>query len=216
MDEWPILGPALVAASAGTMEALLTLRPLRREVDESNVLRSLYEYTTTFSWIASDPATRARRWLKYDYAARLRTDSDFRAAGIPLLEDGLRAELEAYGADISSMPDLAARAEGADARWGRFLGDRLPDAAGYASFRDLYRLVFRGASGFTHPTSRALTRFVEERQGEFCVDMERPHDGALLTASFMLALALLVADNVLHWPAGADAVLACLALVEGA
>jgi hypothetical protein len=214
MDDRNLAGPAILAAAAGTMEAILSLRPLERELDESNLLRSLYEYTTTFAWIAADPETRTRRWLRSDYSERLHTDDDFRAAGTPLLEDDVRAELQAYGDDLRMMPDLVGRADGADTAWNALFAEKLPEAGDYASSRGLYRLIFRGASGFTHPTTRALKRFISGGDGQFVVDVERPYGGALLTASFMLALALLVSAEVLQWPATADDVLECLALVE--
>ncbi len=166
----------------------------------------------TFAWIAAEPEVRTRRWLKYDYSERRRTDDDFRAGGTPLIEDDLRAELEAYGEDVRLMPDLAGRSDGADTAWSALFAETLPEAGDYASFRGLYRLIFRGASSFTHPTTRALTRFISGGDGQFVVDVERPYAGALLTASFLLGLALLVAAEALQWPATTEDVLACLTM----
>jgi hypothetical protein len=213
MDDWSLAGPAILAAAAGTLDAILTLRTLEHELDESNLLRGLYEYSVTFAWIAADPDVRIQRWLKYDYSERLRTDADFRAAGTPLLDDDVRVELEAYGAGVRMMPDLASRSDAADASWSAMLTEQLPQVGEQVSFRGLYRLIFRGSSGFTHPTTRALTRFVSGGDGHYQVSVERPYTGAIATASFVLALALLVASEALHWPATAEEVIACLALL---
>ncbi len=183
MDDWSLAGPAILAAAAGTLDAILTLRPLEHELDESNLLRGLYEYSVTFAWIAADPDIRIQRWLKYDYSERLRTDADFRAAGTPLLDDDVRAELEAYGAEVRMMPDLASRSDAADASWSAMLTERIPQVGEQASFRGLYRLIFRGSSGFTHPTTRALTRFVSGGDSQYQVSVERPYTGAIATAS---------------------------------
>jgi hypothetical protein len=159
------------------------------------VLRSLFEYLVTFSWIAHDPPERAKRWLKADFQQRLSMDDDFAALGTPLLEEAERTEFEGYEPELRQPPPVPARAEAVDSEWAdvlQELDDRLPEE--FQRFRALYPLIFRNGSQFIHPTTHAVNAFVEGAAPELRVTQERVlQRDLLLIGNGLVALGLAVA-----------------------
>lgn len=66
-----VYGAALVARIVGTIEAMLTLGPLGRDADLKILVRSAFEHSVTFAWIAADPERRFARWQKEDAERRI-------------------------------------------------------------------------------------------------------------------------------------------------
>jgi len=94
-DAWPLVAPGLLAWCAGTVEAIVALMPLEREVDASILLRSLYEHVVAFAWLAIEPsAERLALWRKHDCSQRIKADNDCRALGEEMLSPTLRADCE--------------------------------------------------------------------------------------------------------------------------
>ena len=59
---WTFFRWAALVRMADTLEALLDLMPLRRDVDGQTLLRSLFEQVVTFAWVAIDPDVHRVRW----------------------------------------------------------------------------------------------------------------------------------------------------------
>jgi hypothetical protein len=71
-EDWDITGPAMLVAAVRHLRALERLQDgFPSGVVAWQILRSVFEYVTTFAWIAADPETRIRSWLK----VRLRTEA---------------------------------------------------------------------------------------------------------------------------------------------
>ena len=66
-----VYGAALVARIVGTIEAMLTLGPLGRDADLKILVRSAFEHSVTFAWIAADQERRFARWQKEDAERRI-------------------------------------------------------------------------------------------------------------------------------------------------
>jgi uncharacterized protein DUF5677 len=204
-DAWKLVGPGLIARQVGSLEALMALRPLDRQADAFVVLRTLYEHSVTFAWIAADPGVdRHRRLLKSDASARITADDDARKVGVPLLTDGNRERYEGQQRDLpKAMPDLLQRAEAADESWlGKVPGlEGIDDAS---SYRGLYAIAYRHHSAIAHPSLQGLN-FVtidlpdnvkrvqlEERDPE----MHGPYGLGVI----LLAFSLYIAAETLGWP----------------
>ncbi len=60
-----LIGPAMFARGAGTVQAIGKLAPLNREADAGVLLRVLLEHMITFAWLAADEDNkRFALWLK--------------------------------------------------------------------------------------------------------------------------------------------------------
>jgi hypothetical protein len=206
---WRLVAPGLIARQAGTLDAILALRPLGRESDAFVLLRSLYEHAVTFAWLAADPGEdRLQQFEKSDAFARLGCDRDARKVGEPLLSESRRSELQQRIAQLSKqMPDLLQLAEGADAFWTGKI-DGLAGSGQAGSFRGLYAIAYRHHSSIAHPTLIGLNRVsVEEDGGIQRVQMEtRAPDthGPFGLGNILLALSLYIAGEVIGWPPQAD------------
>lgn len=196
-DDWNIIGPTLLVA------AIRHLRALQRLQDDFpsaligwQLLRSLFEYVVTLAWIAHDPSERAKRWLKSDFQQRLKMDDDFAALGTALLQEGVRAEFEAYEPQLEGLPPVPNRARAADAEWEAILeelDDRLPEE--FRRFRGLYPLIFRNGSQFIHPTTHGVNALIEGEAPDLRVTQERPLErDLLLIGDGLVALGLAIAS----------------------
>lgn len=193
-DDWNLVGAAILAASARHLRAIAHLKAtFPSAVIGWQLVRSLFEYVVTYGWIAADRGVHTKRWLKYDYAYRLRLDDDLRAFGDGVLDDGNRDRLAAYEPDLDPMRSVAERAREADARWGeRFDELGLPEDLG--RFVRLYPLIYRNGSRFTHPSSHVVQAFVHGDSPALTVGDEQPAERDLaLIGSALLAAALAVA-----------------------
>ncbi len=209
-DAWHWVAPALVARAAGSLEAIMALRPLGREADPIILLRSLYEHVTTFAWLAAEPdADRMGRWLKSDRAMRIKIDDDCRRLNLPLLDDETRADFERIIASIpNAMPDLLLRAEAADAHWvgqlpGFAVSSEIPQ-----SFRGLYGIAYRRFSAVAHPSDMGLN-FVATpiggRRQRVGLETQHPEThGPFGLAAVVFGVGLFVASTSLGWPLRGD------------
>lgn len=197
-DDWAVDGPALLAAACRHLRAL---ERLQSEFPSSLVgwqlLRSMYEYVTTYAWIAVDPDDRAPKWLKSDYRERLKLLNDYVELGQELLaeDDRDRVAAIAEGA-VEAMPrSLVDRAKAADSAWEatlRELDGYLPEEN--RSFRALYPLIYRGGSRYTHPTTHGVATFVSGDPPRLAVGAEKGLERDLaLVGSGILALGLAIA-----------------------
>jgi hypothetical protein len=64
-EDWNVVGPALLAASATHLDELASVvEEGRSGLIAWQILRALYEYVATFAWVAADPATRTQSWFE--------------------------------------------------------------------------------------------------------------------------------------------------------
>jgi hypothetical protein len=194
-DDWNVIGLALLAAS---VRHLRVLRQLQAEVPSGivgwQILRALFEYVTTFAWIASEPDVRARRWLKSDFEQRLKLHNDLASLGEELLEQGVREEFESYEPELPALPAVPERTSAADEEWQatiQELDDRLPED--FRRFRLLYSLIYRNGSRFVHPTTHGVNLFIEKNPPEVAIAGERPLQRDLvLIGNGLVALGLVI------------------------
>jgi len=197
-DDWAVAGPALLVAACRHLRAL---EHLQTEFPSTLVgwqlLRSMYEYVTTYAWIAADPDDRAPQWLKSDYRERLKLLNDYVELGQELVaeDDWERVAAIAEGEGEAMPRSLVDRAKGADAAWEATLGE----LDGYLpvdnrSFRTLYPLIYRGGSRYTHPTTHGAATFVSGDPPRLAVGEEKTLERDLaLVGSGILALGLAIA-----------------------
>src|SRR3981081_3724189 len=65
--KWPLVGLALIARAAGTVESLEELQPEGRVSDSATLVRTLYEHVVHLAWLAADSSpARLEEWQKDD------------------------------------------------------------------------------------------------------------------------------------------------------
>ena len=60
---WTLYRTAALVRMTDTVESLLDLMGLGRDLDGQTLVRSLYEQVVTFAWVAIDPDRREWRWV---------------------------------------------------------------------------------------------------------------------------------------------------------
>ena len=60
---WALYRTAALVRMTDTVESLIDLMRLGRDLDGQTLVRSLYEQVVTFAWIAIDPDRRQWRWM---------------------------------------------------------------------------------------------------------------------------------------------------------
>jgi hypothetical protein len=155
------------------------------------ILRSLFEYVTTFAWIAADPETRIRSWLRYDYGQRLKVDNDLASLGADRILDAVtRAGLIAYAPEVNEMPSFVEVAREADEAW----AETLQQLDGYVlddvrRFWLQYVWIYRNGSRFTHPSSHVVDAFVNGSPPELTIgDEDSLEHNLALIGTAVLAL----------------------------
>jgi hypothetical protein len=198
-DDWRLVGPAMLVAATRHLRAL---EHLQREFPSGivawQILRSMFEYVTTFAWVAADPEERVRRWLKYDYGQRIKVDNDLASLGEErVLEPATRERLSGYAPDTEPMPPFVDVAREADDSWAatfQQLNGHVQED--FRRFRLQYVWIYRNGSRYTHPSSHVVDPFVSGETPQLAIGNERPLDRDLaLIGTAVLALGLTVAAN---------------------
>ena len=201
--EWAIVGPALLARASYGVESVLALA--ERDTDAAVIVRSVYEASTMFAWMAIDPEKHTARWWKEDIVQRLRTVRELHALD-PKYADR-RASLEAKVktvAEVPALPRLPQQAEDADKHWVEKLPAML--AHGRTSFRGTYSLIYRISSQSAHGLFLPLTAFVQELGGgKFSIGRPVARIPSLVrVAPYAFGNALAVASLALGWPTATE------------
>lgn len=197
-DDWDVVGPAMLAAAGRHLRAIAHLKAtFPSGVVSWQLVRSMFEYVATYAWIAAEPETRAKRWLKADYQQRLKLDDDLGSLGERLLDEQNRQRVSEFGADITEMPgSLIDRTTQADQAWSDRFEELGPLPEDMRSFRRLYPLIYRNASRFTHPSSHVVAAFVIGNASRLSVGEEPPLERDLaLVGSAILAIGLAIATT---------------------
>jgi hypothetical protein len=201
---WPMVGPALLVHATSSLRSIVfRLRPDGAHNDSSRLLRSLYDHVVTFAWLAADPPARLALWRKEDLKERLKIHREFADAGVQLLPDADREQMERDVARIDgNAPNLADKAAMADKHWIPRIGGALRPGS-LSSFRGFYTILFREQSGLVHATMRGLNHVT--------IDLEPPRKRVVLEAplgesspygmaTVVYGVGLLVAARALDWP----------------
>jgi hypothetical protein len=200
-----VIGPAMLARGAGTVQAIGKLAPLNRDADAGVLLRVLLEHMITFAWLAADEDDkRFALWLKSDSKRRLTMHNDLPSELDDLLPPPLKALFERIVDRVGGqLPNLRLRAQCADADWAPRLPGVLQPGIEWASYLGLYRTVYRYLSGFTHAGDLSLNAVIKRgEEGEDIVAMEtwESESSAVVIAPFVLGLGLYVASEAQDWP----------------
>jgi hypothetical protein len=218
-DDWNVLGPALVVAATRHLRAIAHLQEsFPSAVIGWQLIRSMFEYVVTYAWVAADQETRTEQWLKHDYVERRKLDDDFRELGDTFLEQADRQRVLDFRPEAEPMPNLVERTKRADEAWAERLqeldarvdGD-WPDE--FQSFRQLYPLIYRNGSRFTHPSSHVVDAVVTGDPPRLVIGDEKPLERDLaVVASAVLVLGLaLTAAATPAFAIGLDDITAALA-----
>jgi hypothetical protein len=200
-DDWSVVEPAMIVAATRHLRAIVHVEEtFPSRVIGWQLVRSMFEYVTTYAWVAAESETRTKRWLKYDYEQRRKLDDDFRELGDALLDDDEERErIGGFLPDVQPMPNLVQRTEGADEGWAEALQELNEHVGGewpeeFRSFRQLYPAIYRNGSRFTHPSSHVVDAFVGGNPPELVIGEEKPPQRDLaVIGSGILVLGLTVA-----------------------
>jgi Family of unknown function (DUF5677) len=199
-----LIGPAMLARGAGTVQAIGELAPLDRAADAAVLVRVLLEHVITFAWLAADEDhQRYGRWLKGDSKQRLTMHDD-----LPDIHgELLAAPQHATFSDVvervdGELPNLRARAQRADADWAPRLPSVLQPGSDSACFLGLYRVVYRYFSAFTHAGLISLKPVIKSATiGADIVTMETSSAQSVVSmAALLLGLGLYVSSEAQGWP----------------
>lgn len=200
-DDWAVTGPAFIARSTRLVQALLAL-PDQHESAAGILLRVLYEYVTTFAWLAIDPAQHVPHWVRKDRTERLKADSDMRQFGRDFTPQPNRVAFEAEKAAIpEAWPGLPVMAEQADVHWSTRIKAFSTDVYG---LRGAYVAMYRPLSALVHGMAESLHRVVKDGPRSCVSRVEVAEDAAEYNAftstPFIYAFGLLVSSETNGFP----------------
>lgn len=200
---WPAVGAMHLCRMAATLDAILDLQPRGRLADPAVLLRSLYEHSVHFAWLAADPTARLEGWRRSGLQATVKAHDDAAKRGIRVLSDERRAEFEAQAAAmVGSSMNTADLAVAADSTWAKKIPGMGPQDQPL-SFRGLYAVLYRWYSDLFHPSATGLNRVYDDLGPDrIRVRLEQgyPGNGPYGVATFVFVLALFVASKSLGWP----------------
>jgi hypothetical protein len=203
--KWPLVGLALIARAAGTVESLEELQPEGRVFDSATLVRTLYEHVVHLAWLAADSSpARLEEWQKDDLRQTLVADGETQARGFAILEPDQRTELQERFDEMKGNPlNLADLAVAADKHWGGKLTGIVHQSEAL-SFRGLYAIIYRYTSTRAHPSYRGINPVVTRlspSRSRVHMEQDVPTSAfnALGTGSVLLGLGLFVCDASLGW-----------------
>lgn len=195
LTDWSIAGPAFVLRCASLFGSTMALAAAGRMTDAGLPLRSLFEHTVTFAWIAVDAAAHFPRWLQHDYRSMKAADVDAeRTLGQGILTAQERAVLEGkLDSLVSGLPKVPDRASAADDYW----GDRIRTVGlkGRHSLRSQYIAYYRHLSAIEHPTLISLGQMAVPRPTTNLASVN-----FVTSAPALFATTLFITHGVFGWP----------------
>jgi len=208
-EEWEgWLGPAMLFKAAGTLESMILLMSARGTVDAMSLLRTLFENTVTFSWIAISPNDRVTVWSRTSYHWELQEHLDWEKAGRGLRTPAEVEELRIQaGSKSDRLPGVATMAAEADQHWGESVPGWNPTSAAsdpgvFSSLRGLYRYIYHRGSATVHSRAPGLDPFVTFDGDRVKVHAEKPTSDFLPyeLGLYTLAFAIMASEQSLGWP----------------
>jgi hypothetical protein len=168
------------------------------------VLRSLFETTARFAWIAVEPTTRMPRWLKWDRDHRLNAQQALADVGDPIHmpDDALAVFKRESDAADRGMPNLKVITAEADSHWSHVIESHGTPSSRFG-LAGLYRVLYAHTSAVGHGNAIALQNFVTSGgphirvvvAGELIGD-DQPYG----LASIVFSMALLVFERAFSSP----------------
>ena len=216
---WTLYRTAALVRMTDTVESLLDLMGLGRDLDGQTLVRSLYEQVVTFAWIAIDPGRREWRWVGDGRWELLKLHNDAaqfgESLGDPVLSDEEVAESKqslglsdepasASGCESAGrrrrrqpdadriLPPVTEMAEQADEHWSVRVRGLHP--AGHAlGFRGLYLPAYRVGSRAAHGALMPLDPYLSRELNRYVI--HEPESGprvmwALVGPLFGVALVI--------------------------
>jgi hypothetical protein len=232
VTRWQVMvGPAMLSRSAGTLASLMRLLPDGHLVDAMVLLRTLYESTVVFAWIALAPEKHVDRWIASCQENELHAHNDWQEAGRALLSEQQLVEYHAHVAKVRRdggfersgsgrlppiMPAVDLMAKKCDDHWGSVVpgwsqnswaGDLGEVTGWHSSLRGLYRFVYRYGSSVVHSGHRSLDPFVTSDGPRVLVHDENKADSLLPygLGCYLLGLTIGVAEQEFGWPSYGEA-----------
>lgn len=198
-EDWPLAGWAMLSRACGTLDSVVALIGERRASDAGVLTRSLFEQAVTFAWVAIDPSEKALAWVRWDRAERKKAHNDLLQHGGPVLLDAETIQdFDSVIASGPAMPNLAQRAEEADAHWSTQIATTQNPST---SFRGMYSVIYRTDSQATHAAVSSVEPVVAPAGlGEFqvlAVEQDPGERSPFTRAPMLYGLMLLVAEPAL-------------------
>jgi uncharacterized protein DUF5677 len=226
---WTLFRSASLARMADTVESLMDLMAMRRDLDGQTLVRSLYEQVVTFAWVAIDPDRRQWLWRNEGRWDLLKLHNDAMRFGEwidePVMTDeevaeakdalGLSRDVEPDDGDSCSasrgprrrtrpdpelvLPPVTERAEAADQHWSVRVKGLHP-ADHPLGFRGLYLPVYRVGSRSAHGSLMALEAYMSREPNRIVIDRVQP--GSRLTWALvgpLFGIALVIASRWEQW-----------------
>jgi Family of unknown function (DUF5677) len=224
---WTLYRTAALVRMTDTVESLLDLMGLDRDLDGQTLVRSLYEQVVTFAWIAIDPDRREWRWVGDGRWELLKLHNDAarfgESHGDPVLSDeevaeskqslGLSDEPASATEDCESggrrrrrqpeaariLPPVTEMAEQADEHWSvRVRG--LHPAGHPLGFRGLYLPAYRVGSRAAHGALMALDPYLSREPNRYVI--REPESGSRVMWALvgpLFGIALVIAARWDRW-----------------
>jgi hypothetical protein len=205
LDDWRVIGPALVGRMALLMRSVAVLQDGDREQDAQILTRSLFDYVTTFAWLAVDPPSRLLWWLKEDLRQREAMRETLERWGMHVDLDGFRDLYVRDGDNFGRFPTLEQRAKQADEHWTQQHPPIL-SAESSANLTTMYGVMFRGFSATAHASSRGIENMTlsgatdDHRLIVPSATLERRSPLAFTTATSLFLIAMALTSRIFGWP----------------
>jgi hypothetical protein len=199
LDEiaWPIVAAGFLARGAVLLDSIADLHRRGKAADGQILLRVLLEHTTTFCWIAIDPASNVAEWRRWDDYRSKKTHNDAAGFGIKVLTDEKLAEI----GDPPKPRGVPQLAEAVDRHWSKC--EPAFRDEGILTFRGLYAAIYRRTSKLVHPTQEGMERHAELSDDDATISAEeRPGSPPDLPGLGLAAMgfALIVYAHHFDWP----------------
>jgi len=207
IEDWRVVGPALIAKAADHLRSITLLLPGRREADANILVRALYETVVLFAWIAIEPQRRVGNWHKRTCLQAKKAYADWEKSGIEIATHEELAAIDRYcSTKRQSLAPLPVLAEKADQHWGTRIPGFRADPDDPLSFRGFYRSIYRSGSWSAHTDGRSLRSFYTTTTVATTIHAEKPGHDLLYfgLAPYLMGLGLAVAGSTLGWPDYSD------------
>lgn len=207
LEDWGVVGPALIAKAADHLRSITLLLPCRRETDANILVRALYETVVLFAWIAIEPPRHIGNWHKRTCLQARKAYADWEQAGIEIATPEELAAIDRYcSTKRKGLAPLPALAEKVDQYWGTRIPGFRADPDDPLSFRGFYRSIYRSGSWSAHTDGRSLRSFYTTTKESTTIHAEKAsHDLIYFgVAPYLMGLGLAVAGCALGWPDLAD------------
>jgi hypothetical protein len=196
---WELIATAFLARIASILNTITLLIQHDRQLEGEVTLRTLYETTTVFCWLAIDPKANITEWRRHsDWRLQQLHDEVSKYGGAAVADDELDLLDPARGGSLEK------RADAVDAFWPLHSTAFRPvgpeDEPSVLTFRGFYTTIFRPASRVAHAEADGIDGHLTARPREVVVSMRENRADRLPMAYFFAVFALLAYRHHFGWP----------------